>query len=56
VGLWRRWLADGQLYDVGSYVDGQKTGLWKTYNAQGKLKREKLFSSKSESKPTAKRK
>ncbi len=44
VGLWKRYHPNGQLYDQGEYdPQGEKTGVWETYSADGNLTRKKTF-------------
>ncbi len=34
-------VANGELYDVGEYVDGRKAGTWRICDARGNLSRTK---------------
>jgi len=46
LGRWKRYHANGVLYDEGDYLDDEKIGEWKTYDGNGKLSKTKKHSAK----------
>jgi antitoxin component YwqK of YwqJK toxin-antitoxin module len=42
-GPWKGWLSNGKIGYEGSYVNGQRDGLWQWYDETGKLRTKQVF-------------
>jgi len=42
-GPWKGWLSNGKTGYEGSYVNGQRDGLWQWYDETGKLRTKQVF-------------
>ena len=42
-GLWKRYHANGQLWDEGRFEHGKKKGVWKVYDESGELLKTERF-------------
>lgn len=42
-GIWKRYHANGQLWDEGRFEHGKKKGSWKVYDEAGELIKTQTF-------------